>query len=265
MSRSQDLIQLIKGIQLVANASIKTQQKYLKHLLSHSSVVEVLEKGAKQSQEFGKQVIDNPSQEIEKLNKIMKEAFERTSVVADGIKYYKNSTISPPVTMEISDGQKSFTRIQDLGSLDIASITLKELENLLQEHSKHREATLKPQEFSTPKWLSKKTIQRQKSIPTVSEVAAETKVVTEEPVKVVKVEPISVPIKTKPSTPKAEPTASVTNDENNIKNMLSFITNYDKEAALPQSALNNNKIAIPAVSLSFIHNFKYSCTCAIFK
>ena len=258
MSRSQDLIQLIKGIQLVANASLKTQQKYLKHLLSHSSVVEVLEKGAKQSQEFGKQIIDNPSLEVEKLNKIMKEAFERTSVVAEGIKYYKNSAISPPVTVEVSDGQKSFTRIKDLGNLDIASITLKELESLLQEHSKHREATLKPQESSTPKWLSKKTIQRQKSIPTVPEVnivAVESKTVVEEPVKIVTVEPIPIPKKTKPVTPKAVPTAAVTNDENNIKNMLSFITNYDKEAALPQSAINGDKINVPAVSKSFIYNF----------
>ncbi|CAO1403060.1 unnamed protein product [Diamesa serratosioi] len=247
MSRSQDLIQLIKGIQLVANASVKTQQKYLKHLLSHSSVVEVLEKGAKQSQEFGKQIIDNPSQEVEKLNKIIKEAFERTSVVAEGIKYYKNSAISPPVTMEISDGQKSFTRIKDIGNLDIASITLNELESLLQEHSKHREATLKPQEYSTPKWLSKKTIQRQKSIPTVPDVnivTAETRIDKQEPVKTIKIESISAPKK----TPKAVPSAAVTNDENNIKNMLSFITNYDKEAALPQSALNGDKIAIPSLN-----------------
>jgi len=204
MSRSNDILGIIRGIQLVANASLKTQEAYLKHLWSYSSVREVLEKNAQQTSECGKKVMSNPTQELQNISKSLKETFERSSLVVEGIRQYTMSNRQhPPIgTVEISKDSKSYSTIKNIKNLDIASITLKELENLLSEHNKLREVNLRLDE-------DVKATKRKSSKVEVKETK-----VAQPP----------------PPAPKIEPTASVIKDERQVENVMKFITNYDRSS-----------------------------------
>jgi aarF domain-containing kinase len=216
MSRSQDILGLIRGIQLVANASLKTQEAYLKHLWSHSSVREAVEKSAIQTSECGKKVMRNPGEELQNVGRILKETFERSSVVVDGIKQYtaasKNSSY-PFNDLEISGGSKSFSSIKNIQNLDIASITLKELENLLAEHSKLRDVNLRIDTSNKVESQEKPTV---KSEPKVKETL------------------IEKPLRTSPQ-PQAEIVTNIANDEKQVESVMKFITNYDREPVAASS------------------------------
>jgi hypothetical protein len=91
-------------------------------------------------------------------------------------------------------------------NLDIASITLKELENLLAEHNKMREVNLRLDE--KPKLKKPKKVEM-KPEPAVVEV---------------KVDPVPVPAKIK-----VEPAPNITKDEKQVESVMNFITNYDRQ------------------------------------
>lgn len=200
MSRSQDILGLIRGIQLVTGASLKTQEAYLKHLWSHSSVRDAIEKSASQTSECGKKVITNPSLELQKVGKILQETFARSSVVVEGIKQYSAGGKSSMQQFNQAEtvNDKSFS--SSIKNLDIASITLKELENLLAEHNKMRDVVVKPKE--------------------VKKIVEEVKVVAS------------------PPKPRIEPTASVAKDEKQVENIMSFITNYDRPVETLSTLVN---------------------------
>lgn len=228
MSRSQDILGIIRGIQLVANASLKTQEAYLKHLWSNSSVREVIERNVEQTAECGKKVMTNPTQELQNIGSAVKETFERSAVVIEGIRRYTASgrTTYPVGEIEMSNDTKSYSSIKNIKNLDIASITLKELENLLTEHNKMREVNLRLDESFKPK-------------PNRS--------------KKVKLEPVVVPVKVDPVVqtasllkPAIDPTPSIAKDEKQVESMLKFITNYDRQQASTSSA--NIESSVPEVS-----------------
>lgn len=221
MSRySQDILGLIRGIQLVANASVKTQEAYLKHLWSHSSVRDAIEKSAAQTSECGKKTVTNPGQELQNVGNILKETFERSSVVVEGIRQYTASgrTTFPIGEIESVDGTKSYSTIKNIKNLDIASITLNELENLLTEHNKMRQVKLRLGDEFKPK--------------------------VKKPIVKAKPEPVEVP--PEPLKPKIEPTASVAKDEKQVENVMKFITNYDREAT--SSLKGDMNSSVPEVS-----------------
>lgn len=227
MSRSQDILGLIRGIQLVASASVKTQEAYLKHLWSHSSVRDAIEKSATQTSECGKKVVTNPGQELQNVGNILKETFERSSVVMEGIKQYTASgrTTYPIGEIESANGTKSYSTIKNIKNLDIASITLKELENLLSEHNKMREVTLRLDDDFKSK--AKKAKAKSKPEPTITVKAP--------------------PVPSAPPKPKVEPTVSIAQDEKQVENVMKFITNYDRE---PSKSFNEEiKSSVPAVSV----------------
>lgn len=235
MSRSQDILGFIRGIQLVANASVKTQEAYLKHLWSHSSVREAVEKSAKETSECGKKVLTNPGQELQNVGNILKETLQRSSVVVEGIKQYTASgrTSHPMSDIEISKGTKSYSSIKNIKNLDIASITLQELENLLSEHNKIRNVNLRLDDTFKPK-------------PKKSEAKIDLKI---EPIKVTpKVEPVK--LKPAPIKPKIEPTRSIANDEKQVESVMNFITNYDRETA--NSSSGDFKSFVPEVRKIFL-------------
>lgn len=226
---SQDIFGIIRGIQLVANASLKTQEAYVKSIWSHSSVRDAIDKNIKQTTECGKKVIENPSQEFQNLNSFFKESFERSSVVLDGFRQYmSNRRSSMPIgSVNISDDQKikSYSSIKNIKDLDIASITLKELENLLAEHNKIRDVNLRiDDDFKAKKPRDEKTVE----IPSPPAVKVDT-------VARAQVEP-----KPAPSA------SSFVEDEKQVENMMKFITNYDK-TPVPEGE-SVKKSAVPEVS-----------------
>ena len=225
MSRSQDILGLIRGIQLVASASVKTQEAYLKHLWSHSSVRDAIEKNATQTSECGKKVVTNPGQELKNVGNILKETFERSSVVVEGIKQYTASgrTTHPVGEIESANGTKSYSTIKNIKNLDIASITLKELENLLTEHNKMREVNLRLDDAFKAKQKKSKA--------------------KPEP----KVEAFKSPPPPKPTPkPKIVATERITHDEKQVENVMKFITNYDRESTIKEDV----KSSVPEVSVT---------------
>jgi aarF domain-containing kinase len=218
MSRSQDILGLIRGIQLVAGASVKTQEAYLKHLWSHSSVRDAIEKSTSQSSGCSKNVITNPGQELQKVGKILQETFARSSVVVEGIRQYSaggRPSMGSLSNAEVLDDNKPYS--PSLKNLDIASITLKELENLLAEHNKMRDVDVKPKKV-------KKVVEQ---------------------VKVTKPPPVQE-VKFTPPKPIVEPTASIANDEKQVESVMKFITNYDRSVEPTASDLVNSQV--PEVS-----------------
>jgi hypothetical protein len=216
---SHDLIGLLRGASLIASASIRSQEQYLKHIWSHSSVREAVENGVKQTSECTKKVINSPSQEFQNINDLVKESVQRSSIVIEGLRQYmSNGRSSMPVgSFELSSDEKSksYSTIKNIQNLDIASITLKELENLLAEHNKIREVNLKIDSEFKPKKTKKK---KEAEPPKVEEVR-----------KVV------------------EPTLSVINDEKQVETMMNFITNFDRQA-VPEIVHK----AVPEVSFYFL-------------
>lgn len=214
MSKAQDILGLIRGIQLVLGASVKTQEAYLKHLWSHSSVRDAIEKSTSQTSECGKKVITNPSQELQKVGKILQETFARSSVVVEGIRQYSaggKSSSNLRNESGASSDAKSYS--PSIRNLDIASITLKELENLLAEHNKMRDVNVKPKEVKKVEKESVKDKEEVKVAPTPK--------------------------------PRIEPTASIANAEKQVESVMKFITNYDRPAETSSIFVNSS---VPEVS-----------------
>ncbi len=219
---SHDLIGILRGIKLIASASVRTQEEYVKHIWSHSSVRDAFENGVKQTSECSKKLMNNPSQEFQNLNHFLKESAERSSVVVEGLRQYMSSgkSSSPVGAIEVSkdSSTKSYSTIKNIQNLDIASITLKELENLLAEHNKIREVNLKIDDES------KKTKKKKKE-----------KILKAEGEEATKIQPSNT-----------VPTPEVVKDEKQVESMMKFITNYDREP----SEEKIGKVPVPEVSFS---------------
>lgn len=230
MSRSQDILGLMRGIQLVAGASLKTQEAYLKHLWSHSSVRDAVEKSASQTSECSKNVLSNPTQQLQKIGNALKETFERSSVVVEGIRQYSASGRSANAIgdFEVSNETKSYSTINNIKNLDIASITLKELENLLAEHNKMRQVNLRLDEAVKP------TVKKSKKIEAKPEPVVEA----------VKIETANAP--DPPPKPRVEPAPSISKDEKQVESVMNFITNYDRKSTTEQTLDAN--VSVPEVS-----------------
>lgn len=142
MSRVQDTISLLRGLRMVLNAVSKNKEDCLRHLWANSSIRDIVEQNLKESQQKTQEFMKNPSKEFQDISQAIKEALERTSVVAEGLKQF--STTSNKFTKPGSDLEPNKTLdLTNLANLDISSITLKELEGLLSQHSKNREVSLR--------------------------------------------------------------------------------------------------------------------------
>lgn len=215
MSRSQDIFGIIRGIQLVLSASARTQEEYLRHLWSHSSIRDILEKNVAHTQQCGKKVFENPTKELENIGNVLKETLERSSLVAEGIrKYAKSDQHFPNAESQLTSNSKpfSFSAIKGIENLDIASITLKELENLLAEHNKIREVNLRRDD-----------VEKTKIAPKI------------EPINIVDVEVkafVSNPTPVAASLPPTPPSTNLDKDTRKVESMINLISNYSDGKAV---------------------------------
>lgn len=146
MSRIQDSIALLKGLQIIAKASAETQQKYLQHIWANSSVREVVQAALDNAQQCGSKFSQNPSKEVETIANTLRETIERSSMVVEGVKQY---TVT---SMKVDASQKSAPTVEsNTSGLDISSITLKELQSILSQHNNDRNVTERQKDTSEGK------------------------------------------------------------------------------------------------------------------
>lgn len=133
MSRSKDTLALLKGLQLVAKASARTNEEYLRHLWANSSVRDVISSNCEYAKRFTDRITTNPNKEFENVANALKETVERSGVVAESLYRFgvSQSTTLQKIN-EISTKPKEVVNtVTNAGHLDISAITLKELEQYL--------------------------------------------------------------------------------------------------------------------------------------
>lgn len=149
MSKSQELFGLLKGLQIVVRASLKTNEEYARHLWANSSVRDILEENCNRGKT--KEILSNPGKQVEEAIGLVRETLERSSVVVEGIRHLTSSQRGRSFSESSSTEVPKSSDGKDLGNLDINSITLKELETLLSEHNKNRKFTLKNKKAAAQK------------------------------------------------------------------------------------------------------------------
>lgn len=240
MSRAQDAVGILRGLKIVADAVGKSQSEYAKHLWANSSVREVLEQQLATGEQSVKQVLNNPTQELEKVGGKLRETIERTAVVAEGLRQLTAAAI--PKVGPLSPDAFLNQRIPsagtvappgsepsgDIASLDISKITLKELESILSEHSKTREIKLGLDngKRSTAKHVEPIVATESPAMAAESHTAA----------------PSQTILPPEPAARLKEPareTKAFTRDEQQIEKMLHFVSSYDKNpsATVPPPAV----------------------------
>lgn len=133
MSRTKDTLALLKGLQLIAKASARTNEEYLRHLWANSSVRDVISSNCAHAKQFTDRITRNPNKEFENVTNVLKETVERSSVVAESLYRFgvSQSTTLQKIN-EISTKPKEVVNtVTNAGHLDISAITLKELEQYL--------------------------------------------------------------------------------------------------------------------------------------
>lgn len=209
-----------------------------------------MEQGCAQTQQCGKKIASNPGEELQQIGKMLRETLDRSSVVVEGIKQYgtSNTNFSVEAVKEFATPSK----ITDLKNLDIASITLTELENLLSAHNKNRNVSLRIDQ--EPKNL--KSLKKSPKIESTIEPS------TIDPVVPIAAKPIPIYSSISPSFKPTEKT--LLDDEKKVQSVLSFISTYDKES-VPDPVLsaegNVKNIKLPEVSAKNTKFIQISSKC----
>lgn len=144
MSRGQDLVGLLKGAQMVAEALAKERSSYARHLWANSNFRQLLGSSAEELQKRAEKVLKEPGKELESFGGVVKEALDRSTVVTQGIKQFvaatplgksDTTTAQSEDTSRSSGGSGAVSGDQkiDLSDLDVSSVTLRELEEILSE------------------------------------------------------------------------------------------------------------------------------------
>ncbi|BFG02191.1 atypical kinase COQ8B mitochondrial [Drosophila madeirensis] len=161
MSRgAQDLIGVLRGLQMVAEACGREHLALTKHLWSNSSVRELLAENVTQTRQTVRRAGEQPADELKKVQQVLQETTERGYVVARGICSLLETILSmmpqlpgaaaaphgqeqrsaPP----LAGGGTSGTQADlDAANLDISSITLEEFEDILSKRNKNRQVSLR--------------------------------------------------------------------------------------------------------------------------
>lgn len=140
MSRSKDTVALLRGLQLIAKASLRTNEEYAKHLWSNSSVRDIILNNCESARQYTNQLAQNPSKEFENVAHMLRETVERSSVVAESMRQYTVAVSARPAAGEPASntaaaGKETRENGSIVGGLDISAITLKELEQYLAQKS----------------------------------------------------------------------------------------------------------------------------------
>lgn len=91
MSRGQDIRGILRGFRILVEASRKENAANLQRLWANSSFKEVVESNLESTKKCVNQVASNPGKEFENLLNLVKESYERTSVVVEGVKQLSNA------------------------------------------------------------------------------------------------------------------------------------------------------------------------------
>lgn len=143
MSRAKDTLAVLKGLQLIAKASLQTNEEYLRHILANSSIRDIINSNCEQAKQFTNRITTNPNKEFEIVAHTLKETVERSSVVAESLYQFGVSQSHALQRInELSNKPKEVVEtVANVGHLDISAITLKELEQYLSNQYNKRDKT----------------------------------------------------------------------------------------------------------------------------
>lgn len=132
---------VLKGLQLIAKASVRTNEEYLRHLWANSSVRDVISSNCEHAKEFTDRITKNPNKEFEGVANALKETVERSSVVVESLyRFGVSQSNTLQKINEISNKPREVVNsVTNAGHLDISAITLKELEQYLSNNRKIQE------------------------------------------------------------------------------------------------------------------------------
>lgn len=176
MSRAaQDVLGVLRGLQVVAEACGREHLALTKHLWSNSSVRELLADNVSQTVDAVRTKREQPTEEIRKLQELLQETGERGYVVAKGLCQLIETKLpcdlaamqklnwQPGSATGATAGQaganaaglaaggaaalpgssRSHLDAADAANLDISSITLLEFEEILSKRNKNRNVSLR--------------------------------------------------------------------------------------------------------------------------
>uniref|UniRef100_T1PGY0 ABC1 family n=1 Tax=Musca domestica TaxID=7370 RepID=T1PGY0_MUSDO len=170
MSRAgSDILAVLRGLQMVLEQMQREHRELSRHLWANSSIRELLEENLRLGKEYLQKTGENPTEELKKLQELLKETRERSCVVVEGVKQLTAAKIATDFKMtqiqmpSFSAGEKMMSGRQahkqmtnatvdyqpvntkegktstpfnaagkiDAANLDVSSITLKEMEEIL--------------------------------------------------------------------------------------------------------------------------------------
>lgn len=160
--KGEDVLGVLRGLQIVAEAIFRDQNKHCRHVWSNSSVKEALDKQLQCNAKYWQRVSDEPMEEVKRIRYVVKETQERTFVVLEGLRqlFLTKVTFSSSSPSSSTPSSESITTVSsqkigktvqhglgtvnvssevDAANLDLSSVTLEELEKFLanRRHSKH--------------------------------------------------------------------------------------------------------------------------------
>lgn len=142
MSRAaQDTLAILRGLQLVAKSAIQSQDECARHLWANSSIRDIVEQNVQSTRQYASKFAQNPQKELQDVINSLQETADRGSVVVEGVRQYAVAAAtqgSPTTASTIAETVAKIT--SNNANLDISSITLKELENILSK--RNRDVTL---------------------------------------------------------------------------------------------------------------------------
>ncbi|XP_018796940.1 PREDICTED: aarF domain-containing protein kinase 4 [Bactrocera latifrons] len=176
MARSaQDALAVLRGIQLVVEALCREQSALCKNRWNQSSARELLQGNLQQSANYIQKVGEQPAEEFKRLQQLLRETSERTCVVIEGLRQLgvakqpcdlrmsqqklqramsdafdgsnvgdkqQPSSLKPNTSASNRDNNKAAGQL-DAEHLDISSITLNELQDILSKRNKDRHISLR--------------------------------------------------------------------------------------------------------------------------
>lgn len=134
MSRSKDTLAVLKGLQLIVKAAVRSNDEYSRHLWSNSFVRDILAANCTRAKAFTDRLSTAPDRELDHVTHLLREAVERTGVVAESV-YRLGVAQSPTLGKLNAMAQRPMDSVDKMRNAtqmpDISAITLKELEQYL--------------------------------------------------------------------------------------------------------------------------------------
>ncbi|XP_005187688.1 atypical kinase COQ8B, mitochondrial [Musca domestica] len=253
MSRAgSDILAVLRGLQMVLEQMQREHRELSRHLWANSSIRELLEENLRLGKEYLQKTGENPTEELKKLQELLKETRERSCVVVEGVKQLTAAKIATDFKMtqiqmpSFSAGEKMMSGRQaheqmtnatvdyqpvntkegktstpftaagkiDAANLDVSSITLKEMEEILSRRLEIRK---------------RESMETQQKKETINEAPKQSEIPTT--------------AATSSSAPVSE---SMKSDTEYVKNVLSFVAGAP--AASGDASTTTSQIELPSLT-----------------